>query len=95
MTECYVCHLCLLCITRSGAPPLVPMGQFLITWNQNNCVGLWFNILHIGGGALFYIFLWNKVHLSYGIKVLYLFLASKFALLLMKSFKFTNNNKNS
>lgn len=40
------------------------MGQFLITWNQNNCVGLWFNILHIGGGGLFKLVLYFFVEQS-------------------------------
>jgi hypothetical protein len=64
VTESYVCHLCLFCIMRSGAPALVAMGQFRITWNQNNCVGLWFNILHIGGDALFELVLYFFVEQS-------------------------------
>ncbi len=99
MTESYVCHLCLFCIMRSGAPALVAMGQFLITWNQNNCVSLWFNILHIGGDALFklglYFFVEQSAFIIWDKKFLYLFLVSKFALVMMKSLKFINNNNNS
>ncbi len=112
MTKCYVCHLCLLCIAQSGAPPLVAMGQFPITWNQNNCVGLWFNISHIGGDALFklvlYFFVEQSAFIIWDLSFFFMeqsafiistrfiiFLVSKFALVLMKSFKFINNNNNS
>lgn len=55
--------ICALCIAQSGAPPLVAVGQFPITWNQNNCVGLC-NILHIGGDALFKLVLYFFVEQS-------------------------------